>query len=425
MSGRLKDFLLYIQHIRKNGLRNTDYNVLIFILYGVIFDALNNMVRPFSVKFVQRLGGSDFDISLMSSLPGLIAIFAVLPGAILIGRVVNKKRITAVFFAISRTFILSLTIIPFLPAQIQAIVFVLVFSLMNLPDSISQTSLQGYLGDIFPANRRAMSLALRNKYGNISVLVVIFISGLILNFAVHSNAGKIRAYQIFLIIAFIMAIFEIFVFLKFKEPKQTAVQTEKIQIKSVLAGIFKDKKFRAFQLTTIVFYFAWYMGWPLGNIIFINNIQANELWVAINTIASVLIIALTSTFWGKKVQKHSNAPVLSFCAVGMGLTIAATPWAFNALSYVIITAVVAFFLSGLNIALFNGLLEATPDKNRVIYIGVFNTVTSVALAAAPFVSIFISDRIGYKALGAIIGCMRFLGAGVVFAGYLYKKRKNS
>ncbi len=51
---------------------------------------------------------------------------------------------------------------------------------------------------------------------------------------------------------------------------------------------------------------------------------------------------------------------------------------------------------GYNLAAFNLLLEITPDENRSLYVGVYNTLMGIATAAGPLTGGFAAEIIGLK-----------------------------
>ena len=104
-------------------------NVWYFIMYGLLFDMVNNLWRPFAVPFLERLGGGEFEIALLSALPGAVAAIVLLPGAIIFRKFTNKKRATAAFILVSRAALMAIAFVPALPPQIRPMLFVIFYSL--------------------------------------------------------------------------------------------------------------------------------------------------------------------------------------------------------------------------------------------------------------------------------------------------------
>ena len=119
------EFAAFFQELRQY--KGT--NVWIFIMYGLLFDMTNNLWRPFAVVFLERLGGTEFHIALLSALPGLVAAIALLPGAILFRRFTNQKRATASFILISRAVLLGIAFVPALPPAIRPLLFVVLVAI--------------------------------------------------------------------------------------------------------------------------------------------------------------------------------------------------------------------------------------------------------------------------------------------------------
>jgi hypothetical protein len=68
------------------------------------------------------------------------------------------------------------------------------------------------------------------------------------------------------------------------------------------------------------------------------------------------------------------------------------------------------------------LLGATPDKNRVVYLGIYNTMVNVSLAFSPYFSLVLFNTFQIRVASAIVGCMRICAVVIMFF-VLYKKEK--
>jgi hypothetical protein len=72
-----------------------------------------------------------------------------------------------------------------------------------------------------------------------------------------------------------------------------------------------------------------------------------------------------------------------------------------------------FVAIGLNTAMLNGVLEATPDENRLPYIAFYNTALNISLFLAPLFSLFLLTHININGVFFIIAGMRLMGAIVL------------
>lgn len=388
-----------------------DHNIAYYTLNGILFTIVVNLYKPFATKFIFRLGGTESHVSLSTSLPGLIAVFVTIPGLILMSNSSDKKKSMARFFLGSRLFILSFALIPFLPSSMQPMSFVILSSLMNFPESVSSTALQSFSGDIFVDEIRPTAISARNKFSTLAQIICVLIVGRILKGFSNSENGIIMVYQIFFVLAFIISLFEIFTFNKIKETSCSPKLN--INLKDAFLEIFANKQFNIFLVCSLLFHFGWQMGWPLFSIYQIKYLGADEWWLTILTITSSIIMLPSYGYWKKLIHKKGNSFVMSAATLGM----AGTPILFaispNLYIITITGLITGFFTAGTITALLTLLLEVTPEKNRILYIGVHVTLTNITLFLAPTLGDFILNHTNiYLALCAsaffrLIGSIAF------------------
>jgi len=379
-----------------------------------------NLYKPFAAKFIFRLGGTESHVSLSTSLPGLIAVFVTIPGLIMMSNTSDKKKSMMRFFFSSRLFVLSFAFIPFFPSAMQPMAFVILSSFMNIPESISTTGLQSFSGDIFLSELRPTAISARNKFSTLAQIISAYIIGMILKSFGDSGDDIIKVYQIFFVLAFIIGLLEIYTFNKIKETSCSPKLD--INLKESFLEIFSNKKFNIFLVCSLLFHFGWQMGWPLFNIYQIKYLGADEWWLTILSITSAIVMFFSFGYWKKLIHKKGNSFVISSATLGM----AATPILF-ALSpnlYIITVTglITGFFTAGTITALLTLLLEVTPDKNRILYIGVHVTLTSITLFLAPTLGDFILSHTSiYFALCAS-AFFRLIGS---ISFFIRNKKNNS
>jgi len=409
-------------------LNRTDPNIMTFIVYGLLYDIVINTYKPFAVKFLERLGGNELHISLYNSLPGLMAVLALIPGSIFIARFVRKKRVTTVFFVVARLFLVLLALIPFFNAELRPLLFVILSAVMNFPDAVSQCAFQSFLGENFEGSLRAKAISLRTKFGQIVIMIITVTTGLIIRFAPQNESQTLIAYQLFFATAFVVSIFEIIKFTHFKERSKAAEaaetdNSEKPSFK-VLRGVLKDKKFKRFLVLTISFYVTWQIAWPIVGAYQVIHLKADEVWLAVFAMVSGVFLYLGASFWGRRIIKQGNDKMILFGVFGAALNVFLYGLAQNLWLMIFVSAYNGFMGSVLNITLLNGLLEATPDKNRVLYIATYNTMINVSLFLSPFLGYLLITRFSYFVTFSIIALMRGAVSLVMLLNYLRNKKSR-
>ncbi|MCL2372666.1 MAG: MFS transporter [Defluviitaleaceae bacterium] len=400
-------------------------NVWTFILYGLMFDMLNNLWRPFAVVFLERLGGSAFEIALLSALPGLVAAIVLLPGAILFRKFTNKKRATAAFIMISRACLLVIAFVPALPNELQPLLFVVLVALMNCPDALSQTSLQSLLGEIFSGTTRGQAIALRTKFGQAIIPVVTISAGLAITFIPSTEEQRMIMYQIFFIGAFLLGLVEVWIFNQLKSgeaafPREGTLEAAPLEPSplATIRAISKDKTFRAFVAPAILFAFTWQAGWPLVSIHQAITLGATEIWFAVFALVTGFSAFLSGPFWQKLLRKYGNNTVFVVAAALLALNMFAFPIVPNVQIMTAVSVLGGISAIGINTALLNGVLGATPDKNRMMYLAFYNTVLNISLFIAPFIAHLLFSLVGNMYAMFIVGGLRF---GATFVLWLSQR----
>ena len=405
-------------------------NVWVFIMYGLLFDVVNNLWRPFSAVFLQRLGGGEFEIALLNALPGAVAAIVLLPGAMLFRRFSDRKRATAAFILISRALLLGIALVPMLPAGIRPLLFVVLLAVMNCPDALSQTSLQSFLGTIFAGNTRGQAIALRNKFGQALIPVVTITTGLLITFLPRTDQQRMILYQIFFVVAFLFGVWEVLMFRRLKVATYGAapdVDSPPANQKpasdwALLPTIIKDRRFLAFFIPIVIFMFTWQAGWPLVAIHQVITIQATELWFAIFGLASGIGAFASGGLWQRMLRKYGNNTVLICSTILLSVNMFLFPITPNVQFMALLSLFTGISTIGINAALLNGVLEATPDENRMVYLAFYNTVVNISLFVAPFFAHTLLGWVGNINAMFIVGFMRI--AATILVWVAIKKWKS-
>jgi MFS family permease len=142
-------------------------------------------------------------------------------------------------------------------------------------------------------------------------------------------------------------------------------------------------------------------------------------------------------FWVARIEKKGNLEVLWMSA----LTLVAVPFTYSLTSflprtsfwgvdlslYVIgtLNIFVGASLSGLTLALFNSLLDSTPEANQTSYIAYYNTTTTITAIIAPLWGVLLYELWGYQAAFLICGAQRVLGVGALVLLWRTSRRSES
>lgn len=400
-------------------------NIKYYALNGILFTLVTVLSKGYAIKFLDRLGGDDIHYSLFNALPGFIAIFTTIPGILMIQRGKSKRKTLGIFFYISRFMPLLLAAVPFLDKEIQPIVFVLIYGLMNFPESISATSLQDYTGDIFLPHERADALSVRNQMSQIAQVTISILVGFILSLS-SVNRTVIIMYQVFIVLSFLIGLKEINYMYKLDpiEKDDIKIRRKVPKLKKSLRAIFSNREYVGFLACSLLFHFGWQMGWPLFNSYQIKYLGANEMWLTIINVLSSLFMVLSFPIWKKIIKKRDYKFTIAFATFGMGLTPILYALSGNLVMLTLMQSATGFFTAGTTVAILGSLLAVCPDEYRTMSVAVHATLTSVTLAIAPLIGTYIQEIIHIQGALYVTSALRLLGSAVFIYRFM-RSLKNS
>lgn len=399
---------------------NEKYSIKNAIASTIVLNASTNYFPLFAIGV---LGATNYQVSLINSLPQFIGMFGVIICSVLMGRLEEKKKFTSFSIFFTRIFVLLMFLVMYIPKEYQSWVFVLLVGLMNFPGSFANLSWQSLIGDLIPEERRSNFFGERNKILTIVGMIATFIIGIALQQFSKSNS---LPYKFLFLFAFISGMVEVYYLNKHIEKKQE-VKKYKKPLKIIDWTAFREKPFIYYLICGLFFNFAWQMAWPLFSIYQIKDAHANGLWVSIINVANQLAQIISFKWWGRMADKYSNARMMVLVSLGMASTPVLTILSKNLFYLTIVNTSSGLFVSGTVLLLFNQLLEITNEDNRSSYIANYNILLSIIGFVAPQCGVFLLDFSNMNISMIIAGILRASSAFffLMFFYYLQKKKNQS
>lgn len=412
--------MFYLPETIKSNERNSIWN-------GAFSIIAMSLVTGFIPLFaIQVLGATNQQVGLISSLPSLMSILAMIPGAIWINRLEAKKKFTAVSVLAARFFLLLLVFIPFIQFANQAWILVVLIALMNFPTALANLSWQSFIGDLIPDERRGQFFSERNRILTIVGMITTFTVGVILNMFDVSAAGP---YQIFFTLGFLFGVLEVFYLMKHIEHRRVITKKEENKRKldfSILKKMLQHKPYLYFLICALLFNFGWQMAWPLFNIYQINYAHATAFWVSLFTVANQVSQIASYKWWGRIADKKGNTVMLLIAALGMSTLPILTILSTNLVYLTVVNLWSGIFVAGTTMLLFNQLLKVSPENDRTSFLASYNVVIAGIGFIAPQLGVLFLELFGMNTAMSISSVFRFVG-GLAFLFvviYVERNRKN-
>ncbi|MCA1030466.1 MFS transporter [Bacillus timonensis] len=380
----------------------------------------NSFISGFVPLFaIGVLQATNQQIALISSLPQLMSIIGMIPGAMWINRLETKKQFTAINVFAARFFLFLMVFVPFITFMNQAWVLVVLIALMNFPNAIATLSWQSLIADIIPDHRRGQFFSERNRILTIVGMIITFVTGILLNMYPKEVAGP---YQILFMIAFLFGTLEVAFLLKHIEKKRnTNPVRDKTDVRKIVKMLIRNKPYVAYIGCAVIFNIGWQMAWPLFTIFQINDAKATAFWISLFTVANQISQIISYKWWGKFADRWGNSLMLFIAAVGMATAPFLTVLSTNLYYLTIINLWTGVFVAGTVMLLFNQLLKVSPEQNRTTFLANYNIILGAIGFIAPQIGVLLLELYSMNIAMTISSIIRFLGAvSFLFAAFYFE-----
>ncbi|MDF2960081.1 MAG: major facilitator superfamily 1 [Paenibacillus sp.] len=396
--------------VLRDNIRNNLWN-------GIFWSIGFNFVTPFIGVLAARLGATNSDYALLSSVPALLTILINLPASMIIARFRHQKRIIAGLILLCRFFYFLLIFVPYLQVSPMMALIILV-GLYNAVNSVIAVAWQSMMGEIIPASYRNRVLAQRNIWTGICGMVIAFVAGYGIDRFPYPYG-----YQLAFAIGFAAAVVETWYFMKLRIPSEETVglhQESGQQIQDTRKKLAPNwverfnlnhgRAYYLFCVSAIVFIFSWQAVWPVYTKIKVDTLLATNTMMSIDTIVGAVGALLGFQMWARIADRKGTG----WSLFGSTLMLAVTPyfwlyvpnmnWVY---AYDFIGGIAT---AGFQQAVFNRLLEIVTDQGRQRAIAVYTTLTQVSAIFAPIAGMQLYSYVTYEACMSILGSARVIGS---------------
>jgi MFS family permease len=399
-------------------------NEKLSILNGAASIVANSLVSGFIPLFaIGVLGATNQQVGLISSLPSLMSMLAMIPAAIWINRLETKKAFTSLSILSARFFLLLMVFIPFITIVNQAWILVVLIALMNLPNAIATLSWQSFIGDIIPDKRRGAFFSERSRILTFVGMIVTITAGVVIS---RFDKTDTFPYQVLFVAGFLFGLIEVYYLMKhFEIKRERVVSTEKRAFTATLMNMISHRPYRSFVLCAVLFNFGWQMAWPLFTIYQINDAHATALWISLFTVVNSISQMLSYKWWGRSADKWGNSVMLFIAGIGMATAPILTIMSTNLIYLTLVNLYSGIFVAGTVMLLFNQLLHVSPEKERTSFLATYNIILGAVGFIAPQIGVLLLELYNINLAMTISSGFRLLGGIAFLLVVVYIEKKSN
>jgi Na+/melibiose symporter-like transporter len=400
--------------VQKRNFRNVQIDAI-----GV---SISNVAAPFLPVFLTRLGASNFQVGLLTSMPGITGFFL----ALLVGRFLQTRKNIVPWFSLSRLMVIScfaltgiFTLI--LPPQYAIISTLAIWALATLPQTALAVSFSVVMNAVAGPEGRYALLSRRWAIFGLTSVIVTFIVTRVIDLVAFP-----RNYEIMFMGLSLGGLISFYFSRRIQLPDQTSPAF--VSSKSVLdnarnyfAIIRSAPAFASFASKRFVYLSAVSLGQPILPLFFVRVVKATDSQIGTINMSMTLVMLVGYLLWPWASRKYGGRAVLLATTLGMAFYPALTAFTPRVEWIILFAAIAGLFQAGLDLVFFDELMKTLPPEYSATFVSLAQSMQYLSAIIAPLIGTWLADTIG-------LGGALWVSAGLRLAGFLLfsipEKKRN-
>jgi len=397
-----------------------------YVQIDAIAIGLTSAAAPFLPVFLARLGATNFQIGLLTALPGFTGLLL----AVFIGRFLQNRRNIVPWFSASRLLVVSAYaatgLAPFIVPEDYLIVTILaIWALATIPQTSLAVCFSVVMNAVAGPEHRFDLMSRRWSILGLTNAVMVAIAGQVLelfNFPMNYQVvftslsiGGLLSYYFSSRIALPDS----------QPPPALPGRTIGQRVREYFRLVLSQHDFINFSVRRFVFQCGMLLATPLIPIYYVREVQASDAWIGYFSTAQTATLLVGYFLWPKQSQRRGSRFVLLCSTLGLSLYPALVASTQTEILLVLLAGLAGVFQAGLELVFFDELMKTVPVEYSATFVSLAQSMTYLATIIAPLAGSWLSDHIGLTGALLISTLVRLLGFALFTAPGLVRGRRGA
>ncbi len=393
----------------------------LFVQIDAIGIGLANAAAPFLPVFLARLGASNFQVGLLTSMPAFTGLLL----AMVIGGYLQRKANIVPWFGTARLLVVlsyALTgIAPFIvPRQYLIYVILGIWAIATLPQTIVSILFSVVMNQVAGPNGRFELMSRRWSIMGTTTAITVVIVGQVLD-----RMGFPFNYQIVFLALSIGGLVSYYFSSRLDLPSRPipviSMQVKRSQqFKDYWRLIFSQKPFINFAIRRFIYQAGISLAAPLFPLYFVRQLNASDAWIGLINTTSMAVMVFGYFFWVRRSRKQGTRTVLLWTTAGLSLYPLLVALTGRVEVVVILAGLGGIFQAGLDLIFFDELMRTIPVEYSATFVSFAQSMLYLSAVVSPVLGTFLADQIGISGGLMVAAGIRLLG----FVLFLTQKKQN-
>jgi MFS family permease len=378
-----------------------DRNARLLYLNTASIGVASGGLISFLPVFMARLGASSTLVSLLTSAPALLAVFMLMPGAMIAERSNDQVKVRVRYAYLVLVGYLLCALAPWVvPIEWLPVALIFVWALKTFPEAVGIPAWTSVVARAVSPRRRAEMNGIRWALLSMVMAVSSAFFGWLLDQIVFP-----LNYQIVFFISFASGALDPFFFSKIvvspleRAPEDTDAATRR---RGILAAprrlvdywrpVLQHKPFMAFMAATIIYRVALNLPVALYSLYWVNVLKVPDTLIGLRGTVGNAALVIGYIYWGRSANRLTHRKVLFITALGYALYPILTALVPSGIWLLPVAALWGLMAAGIDIGLFDLMLSTWPNKRQPLFAAAWSMAVNGVVFVAPLIGAALANR---------------------------------
>ena len=380
--------------------------------------SISNVAAPYLPVFLTRLGASNFQVGLLSSMPGMTGLFL----AIIVGRFLQTRRNVVPWYGLSRLlvimcFALTGLLTLFIAQKYVIIATLVIWALATIPQtavavafSVVMNVVAGSEGRYVLLSRRWAIFGVTGVIGTFIVTRVIDLIAFPLNYAI-----------MFLVLSvggFVSYYFSNQIRVADQTPPAALSGSSADSLQQYVTLLRANPAFVSFVSKRFIYFSALILVQPIMPLYLVRAVHATDGEIGTVTMMTTLVMLVGYFLWPWLTRRRGSRFVLLAATFGMIFYPALSAATTNINMIILYAAIAGLFQAGIDLVFFDELMKTCPLEYSAMFVSFAQSTQYISMTLAPMLGTWLANYIGLS--GAL-----WVGAGLSLIGFLLFLKRDT
>lgn len=397
----------------------TDDRNAFYLVVEIFFAAVLGAAATFNGAYALRLGASNEDIGLLSSLPALLAVLISIPAGRFLQTRARRKPWIVYSLLMHRTGFLLVALVPLLKLAglNQGSVAVALLIAISAPAHFFNVGWIPMLADVISEDRRSAVFTGRNVFANLVTSVMVMVFGQWLD-----RVAFPFNYQVMYAFGFCASLLSQFFIMKIavpdkpvepaapRAPAEPLVKRARAQWTAFVIALREQPNFQRMTTNTVLHGLGLWLVAPLYILYYVRQLEASDAWLGLQGTVMTAATIVGWMIWRPVIARVGELPILKSIIVTLGLIPVLIGLLPNLTLIVFVVALNGLLSPAVNLTHFNTLLKIIPPAERPVYTGMYMTIVNLFAFICPLLGVWIAGMVGLAPAMIAFGLLSILGS---------------